>query len=100
MLGRSYRQRAILGDHRAHKSLFAKADAEPRLHAIASHRRHGADGISPPVDVNALEQIVTADAWRRWEQAAELLNKADEAEEPSGHRDAARSPQGRWPDCR
>jgi hypothetical protein len=50
--------------------------------------------------VNALEQIVTADAWRRWEQAAELLNKADEAEEPSGHRDAARSPQGRWPDCR
>jgi hypothetical protein len=34
-----------------------------------------------PVDVNALEQIVMADAWRRREQAAELLNKADEAED-------------------
>jgi hypothetical protein len=34
-----------------------------------------------PADVDGLEQIVMADAWRRWEQAGELLNKADEAED-------------------
>jgi hypothetical protein len=36
---------------------------------------------SKPVDVSAFEQIVMADAWRRWEQAGELLNKAEEAED-------------------
>jgi hypothetical protein len=34
-----------------------------------------------PVDVHPLEQIVMADAWRRWEQAAGLLNEAKEAED-------------------
>jgi hypothetical protein len=27
--------------------------------------------------VNELEQLVMADAWRRWEQAGELLNEAE-----------------------
>lgn len=34
-----------------------------------------------PVDVHPFEQIVMADAWRRWEQAGELLNEAEEAED-------------------
>src|SRR5258705_400041 len=32
-------------------------------------------------DVNELEQLVMADVWRRWEQAGELLNEAEEAED-------------------
>jgi hypothetical protein len=32
-------------------------------------------------DVNELEQLLMADAWRRWEQAGELLNEAEEAED-------------------
>jgi hypothetical protein len=34
-----------------------------------------------PVEVSTFEQIVMADAWRRWEQAGELLNEAEEAED-------------------
>ena len=32
-------------------------------------------------DVNELEQLVMADAWRRWEQAGDILNEAEEAED-------------------
>src|SRR5437899_2908764 len=38
MLGRSHRQRAVLGHHLADKPLSANADAKPRLHSIVSHR--------------------------------------------------------------
>src|ERR1700692_250245 len=81
MLGRSHRQRAILGDHLAYK-LYSQTLMQSLDYTLSLHIGSGARMASAKSpDVNELEQIVMADAWRRWEQAGELLNEAEEAED-------------------
>ena len=59
------------------KTLFPSLDYTLSFHIGIAARMAS----RPDPGIDPLEQLTMADAWRRWEQAAEVLNEAEEAED-------------------